>query len=168
MDRLAAESFKTQQRVEEPHEVLTLFTQLMYGYLPKFYQIDTKEKEPFQTKFKNEFSYDCGGPMRDTLLQICEELMSPVLPLFKPTANNRSSIEPETDCYQLNEKCTEPHNLLKLSFCGYLLGWSLMSIGSLNLDFPSAFYTRLCHGLDYTYTLSDIFSMDKLLANRLE
>ena len=106
--------------------------------------------------------------MRDTIQQICEELMSPVLPLFRPTANNQSNMEPETDCYQLNERCVEPHNLLKLSFCGYMMGWSLISVGSLNLDLPSAFWNRLCGGLDYLYTLKDLTCLDKLLADRLE
>ena len=42
MDRLAANEFKLEQRVEEPHEVLTLFTQLMYGYTPYLHYFDTK------------------------------------------------------------------------------------------------------------------------------
>ena len=56
----------------------------------------------------------------------------------------------------------------KFTFLGYLMGWSLYSIGSLNLDLPSAFWNRLSGGLDYIYTIDDIRSQDVLLANFLQ
>lgn len=115
-------------------------------------------KEPFETHIMHEQSVDGGGPMRDTLSSICEELMSDCLPLLRKTANNRSSLEPETDCFQLNERAVEPYVLRKIRFFGYLLGWSLLSIGSLNLELPSAFWNRLCSGRDYVYTLEDVRS----------
>ena len=71
----------------------------MYGYKNQFYYLDTSEKEPFETHIAHERSYDCGGPMRDTISGICNELMSDVLPLLRPTANNVSNLEPQTDCY---------------------------------------------------------------------
>ena len=96
--------------------------------------------------------------MRDTITAICNELMSEVLPLLRPTANNKANIEPETDCYQLNEQAKEIHYLRKFSFFGYLLGWSFINIGSLNLDLSSAFWARLTRGLDYVYSLDDLKS----------
>ena len=48
------------------------------------------------------------------------------------------------------------------------MGWSLFTIGSLNLDLPAAFWARLCGGPDYVYTLADVRSQDALLANHLE
>ena len=48
------------------------------------------------------------------------------------------------------------------------MGWSLANIGSLNLDFPKAFWARLCGGLDYVYTLDDLRSQDILLVKHLE
>ena len=94
--------------------------------------------------------------------------MSDALPLLRPTANNLNNVEPDTDCYQLNEKTMEPFNLKKLSFLGYFLGWSLCSIGSLNIELPNAFWNRLCGGLEYVYTLADLRSQDAILANYLE
>lgn len=105
--------------------------------------------------------------MRDALNMICEELQSNVLPLLIPTANNRSNVEPEMDCYQLNYKANEPFTLKKLQFLGYLLGWSFVMMGSLNLDLPRAFWGRLVGGLDYVYTIDDLTSIDSLMANSL-
>ena len=106
--------------------------------------------------------------MRDTLTQICNELMSNALPLLRPTANNTNGIEPETDSYQLNEESNDPVNLIKLSFFGYMLGWSLAKFGSLNLELPQAFWSRLCGGIEYVYTLKDLRSQDAIMANHLE
>ena len=67
MNRIAAQEFALKQRHEKASEVYTLFTQLMYNYRKRFYDLDTKEKSPFETHFALERSYDCGGPMRDTV-----------------------------------------------------------------------------------------------------
>ena len=157
--RIKASEFLLEQRFEKPGEVQTLFTQLMCNYWFKsFWHLDINTKTPFEGAYHNERSCDAGGPMRDTITAICNELMSEALPLLRPTANNRANLEPETDCYQLNEQTKEPHNLQKFSFFGYLLGWSFISIGSLNLDLPSAFWARLAGGLDYVYSLDDLKS----------
>ena len=79
----------------------------------------------FRSHIKGEDSYDCGGPMRDVVSNMCEELMSDVLPIFIPTANNVANIEPNADCFILNPKAEEPFVLQKILFLGYLLGWSL-------------------------------------------
>lgn len=120
--------------------------------------MDSFNKYPFMCEFFAERSYDFGGPMRDVISAICDELMSELLPLLRPTANNQSNLEPDTDSYQINERTKEPHNLQKYKFLGYLLGWSLISIGSLNLEFPKAFWSRLVNGRDYVFTVDDLRS----------
>lgn len=105
--------------------------------------------------------------MRDTIQGVCTELQSDVLPLLCPTANNKGNMEPETECYQLNWRTKEDYNLRKFKFLGYFMGWSFRNIGSLNLDFPKAFWSRLAGGLDYVYTLEDVNSQDLILANSL-
>lgn len=56
----------------------------------------------------------------------------------------------------------------KLTFLGYFLGWSLYTLGSLNLELPKAFWKRICGGVDYVYTLEDLHSQDTILAKSLE
>ena len=67
MNRLDAQEFKVQQRHETAEECFTLFTQLLLAYKENFAYFDTTASQPFETFFTNEASYDCGGPMRDTL-----------------------------------------------------------------------------------------------------
>ena len=42
--------------------------------------------------------------MRDIVSNMCEELMSDVLPILVPTANNVANVEPNADCFTLNPK----------------------------------------------------------------
>ena len=56
---------------------------------------------------------------------------------------------------------------MKLRFFGYMLGWSFITIGALNLDLPTAFWNRLCGGPSYVYSLDDVTSQDAHLANFL-
>ena len=60
----------------------------MYGFRGGFSGIDVRGKGPFRTQFSFENATDCGGPMRDTISDICTELMSDMLPFMRPTANN--------------------------------------------------------------------------------
>ena len=60
----------------------------MYGFKYDFSQIDVIGKRPFSTKFSFENATDAGGPMRDTISDICTELMSDILAFMRPTANN--------------------------------------------------------------------------------
>ena len=101
---------------------------------------------PFHVTMVNEGAADCGGPMRDTISNLCSEATSSVLPLLLPTANNLARMEPSMDCFRLNYDSKEPHELKKFTFLGYFLGWSLRNRGSLALDFPICFWRRLCKG----------------------
>ena len=94
--------------------------------------------------------------MRDLISNVCEELMNDTVPILTPTQNNLAKIEPNTDCVRLNPNLTQSFWLKRLVFFGYFLGWSLRTMGGLNLDLPPCFWNRVCNGSDYTYTLEDL------------
>ena len=71
--------------------------------------------------------------MRDTISDVCSELMSDALPILVPTSNNVSKVEPYTDCYRLNPALKEKFWLKRLLFFGYFLGWSMRTMGGLGL-----------------------------------
>ena len=98
--------------------------------------------------------------MRDAVSNVCNDLMSSVLPLLIPTANNLSKLEPCPDCYKLNPNATESFVLRKYLFFGYFLGWSLRNMGALGIDIVPSFWNRLCGGPTYVYTLEDVEAMD--------
>jgi hypothetical protein len=81
---------------------------------------------PFSFDFIGEGSCDAGGPSRDVMTNMCDELMTPEIhPLFVPTANNIASVEPQIDCLRLDPYITDPIVLLKVKFFGYFLGCAI-------------------------------------------
>lgn len=123
---------------------------------------------PFSVDMINEGSIDGGGPMRDIISNICEELTSSILPLLLPTANNLARVEPSMDCYKLNPDSKEPHMLEKFTHLGYFLGWSLRSKGSIAIDLPLCVWRRICQGRrNYVYTLKDLRELDVFRADML-
>ena len=98
--------------------------------------------------------------MRDIVSNMCEELMSDVLPILVPTANNVANVEPNADCFTLNPKAEQPFVLQKILFLGYLLGWSLYQFGSFGLDLPLQFWKRVTHGPEYVYSIEDLKALD--------
>ena len=132
--------------------------------------MNMKRDRLFTVTLVGEGSCDSGGPMRDVLTNIVEDLMSTeVLPLFIPTANNLASVDPFIDCFRMNPNITEPHLLQKIKFTGYFFGWSIKAMGNLNLYLPSAFWNRVVKGgADYEYTMEDLKSMDLFRYNTLK
>ena len=114
---------------------------------------------PFGVHFKGEGGYDCGGPRRDGMSNICKEIMSEALPFLMPTSNNTTTSGSNTDWYQINPKVSESYNFSKLFMFGQFLGWSLNCIGGMALDLPDSFWKRVCDN-EYTLTLDDLESLD--------
>ena len=125
LDRVMAAEFKLKNRHENSSEALTIFSQVYYNYRGHLLKMKNCNSQLFKSHIKGEDSYDCGGPMRDIVSNMCEELMSDVLPILVPTANNVANVEPNADCFTLNPKAEQPFVLQKILFLGYLLGWSL-------------------------------------------
>ena len=168
VNRVTATEFKAKNRHELPNESKTLFSQIMKSFKnPEKWK--KNDRRPFKVKFINENAVDLGGPMRDAISNMCSEIMSDVLPLLKPTANNQVGVNPGIDCYQINSKSAQTHMLNKFTFFGYLLGWSLRNMGGLAIDLPIAFWRRVIKGSEgqYTYTLEDLHEMDIFRADLL-
>ena len=111
LDRVMAAEFKLKNRHETPSECLTIFSQVYFNFRGFLFAFKNKGEQFFRSYIKGEESYDCGGPMRDIISNMCIELMSDALPLLIPTANNAASIEVDIDCFRLNPNATEPHVL---------------------------------------------------------
>ena len=149
---------------------MTIFSQVARKIRSKGYSSLSKgSSRPFSVEFVGEGAEDAGGPMRDVLSNMVDELMScDVLPIFVPTANNVANVDPCIDCVRLNQNATEPHVLQNILFCGYFIGWSIVALGNMSFTLPDAFWRRITGGgEDYVYTLEDLKSMDLFRYNQL-
>ena len=70
---------------------------------------------------------DYGGPFRDALVNISNELESGVLPLLIKTPNNRSEVGTNRECFLLNPEANSPTHLEMLHFLGCIIGYGIMS-----------------------------------------
>jgi hypothetical protein len=59
----------------------------------------------YHTQFAGERSDDWGGPFRDTLVNMCDELMANCLPVLIPTNNHKGDVGDLRHCYVLNHDC---------------------------------------------------------------
>jgi hypothetical protein len=70
-----------------------------------------------------EGATDAGGPYRDCLSTICNELQSPanraILPLLIPTPNAREGVGQNTDQWMLNPSLATEEALQQYTFLGY-------------------------------------------------
>lgn len=57
----------------------------------KCFWVNSPDARIFKVEFKGEGSIDAGGPYRDTITNMCNELQSSVLPLLIPTPNNKNN-----------------------------------------------------------------------------
>ena len=55
------------------------------------FRVNSVDSQILKVEFKGEGSIDAGGPYRETLTNICNELQSAVLPLLIPTPNNKNN-----------------------------------------------------------------------------
>ena len=73
--RIKASDFKLQNRHEKAGECKTLFSMLADGHKGKYLSFRREDRFPFECTFRGEGACDCGGPMRDLISNVCEELM---------------------------------------------------------------------------------------------
>lgn len=70
---------------------------------------------------------DLGGPFRDSLVNIGQELESSVLPLLIKSPNNRTECGTYRECFVLNPEANSPTHLEMLHFLGCIIGFGIMS-----------------------------------------
>jgi hypothetical protein len=61
-----------------------------------------------RVEFIEEASIDAGGPYRETLNNMIEDLEKGTVPLLKKTANNQNNHGANRECFTVNEASTMP------------------------------------------------------------
>ena len=101
------------------------------------------ESKAWSASLLGEGSIDAGGPYRESITNMCEEIMNKVLPLLIPTPNNKSDHGLGRDCFQINQSALSPTHLEMYEFFGALIGMAFRAGQILDVKLPPAFYKSL-------------------------
>ena len=72
----------------------------------------------YEAIFRGEGSIDDGGPFRESIENMIDEIQSSTLPLLIPTQNHKNDHGFNRDCWTINPSSTSPHHLEMYKFLG--------------------------------------------------
>jgi len=127
----------------------------------------TKE-QAWTVEFVGEGAVDVGGPYRESLSQFCSELQSTSLSLFQQSPNGTHNIGIDREMWVPNPSAISSDQLTMYQFLGELLGLSLHSQITLNLDFPSIVYKQLIGSSQDTLDIQDLQAVDTMVVQSLD
>jgi hypothetical protein len=111
----------------------------------------------FRVNFEGEGSIDAGGPYRESLTQMCQELHSSHMPLLVPCANRLAGSGSNRDKFVPNPALTEPYHMSCFTFFGKLVGLALRTDASIPLHLPPIVWKQL---VSQTISLQDLAAID--------
>lgn len=135
----------------------SLFGQVYHLLSSKSSILFSTNKKLWSVCFFGEGADDVGGPYRESLSQICTELMGTMLPLFLPSPNQLNEIGDSRDTFVLSPTVHPPVELGMFQFLGRLIGGCLRSAEPLSLSLPSAAWKAL---VGDTADISDLERVD--------
>ena len=109
----------------------------------KCFWMNSPDSRCYKVEFKGEGSIDAGGPFRDTISNMCNEMMSSALPLLIPTPNNKNNHGQFRECWMVNPSSQSPTHLDMFKFFGYYIGYAIRSEQALPLDLAPIFWKLL-------------------------
>ncbi|KEG15001.1 putative ubiquitin-protein ligase [Trypanosoma grayi] len=100
-------------------------------------------KKLWSVSFVGEGADDIGGPYRESITQLCSELMSPGLPLFIPSPNQINEIGESREVFVVRPVIEPPVRLTMYHFFGRLIAGCLRSAEPLPIYLPSRVWKAL-------------------------
>jgi len=111
-----------------------------------------------------EGSIDVGGPYRESLTNICADLMSNATPLFIPSPNGKNTVGLNREKYVPNPSATSTLAMAMFEFVGALFGIAIRTKNPLPLDLPSMLWKAILGG---KADVGDLEAIDKLCIQAL-
>uniref|UniRef100_A0A7S3NE73 HECT domain-containing protein n=1 Tax=Euplotes harpa TaxID=151035 RepID=A0A7S3NE73_9SPIT len=111
----------------------------------------------WRATFVGEGSIDAGGPYRESLTNITDELQSACLPLLIKTQNHKNDHGLNRDCWTINPSSTSPSHLEMYKFLGALIGMAFRAGHVIDLKFPPIFWKKF---IGDPITLDDLNGSD--------
>ncbi|KAG8348662.1 putative ubiquitin-transferase [Trypanosoma vivax] len=121
----------------------SLFGQIYQLLHDKNVSLFCTSKKLWSVSFVGEGADDIGGPYRESISQLCSELMGPSLPLFIPSANQITDIGDSREAFVVNPELQPPVRLGMYHFFGRLIGGCLRSAEPLPVYLPSILWKAL-------------------------
>lgn len=158
VDRFKAKIFAEQGKVDMTGEN-TIFGQIFQQIKNDYscWKKNTPDDQSLGVNFEGEYAIDVGGPYREILVQMVEELESGVLPLIKKTPNQEKNHGNDRDCFILNEDSVTPTHQAMFYFLGVLIGHCFRSKSCMPYKLVPAIWKLLCNAKP---TEDDLNSID--------
>jgi len=111
----------------------------------------------FESQFAGEGSMDIGGPFRETLTNLVDELEGPNLPMLIKTPNHRNNHGFNRECYCLNPSSITPVHRELFEFMGMFIGFTIRTKSAMDWHFPPIFWKQLA---DEPVDINDFNQLD--------
>jgi len=111
-----------------------------------------------------EGSIDAGGPFRESLVNIAEELEKGVVPLLIRSPNNKNEHGINRDCFILDSRSTTPSHKNMFAYFGAFLAFAFLSKSPIPFNLAPWVWKQLLHE---DVTLQDLDGIDAYSAQVL-
>ena len=118
---------------------------------------NSMDERCYRIKFLGEGSIDAGGPFRDSLVNVVEEMEAGNLPLLIKSPNNKNDHGTNRDCFMLNPSSTSPAHLEMFKYVGGFIAFGILSKSPVPFNFAPTVWKQI---LDERMNLSDLESVD--------
>ena len=123
----------------------------------KFFRVKDVNGKAYSIKFLGESSIDAGGPYRDSIVNVVNEMESGYVPLLIKSPNNRNEHGASRDCFVLDPSSTSPSHLEMYRFLGGYIACAILSKAPIPLNLAPSVWKQI---LGLPLTLSDLDAFD--------
>lgn len=118
----------------------------------------------YRINFAGEGSIDAGGPFRDSLVNVVDEMQCGAVPLLIKSPNNRNDHGANRDCYILDPASTGPGHLNMFKYLGGFIAFGILSKSPVPLNLAPSVWKQI---LGDAMTLADLDGIDAYSAQVL-
>ena len=159
IDRLLIKHKRDKGKIDDKAE-WTIFACVMNTMKKDDYEglrMKNSYSQAYEIDFKGEGGVDRGGPFRESIENMVDEIQSSTLPLLIPTQNHKNDHGFNRDCWTINPSSTSPHHLEMYKFLGALIGMAFRSGHVMDFRFPPIFWKAF---IQEPLTIEDLASTD--------
>ena len=121
------------------------------------FRVKDFNEKAYSIKFIGESSIDGGGPYRDSISNVFNEMESGLVPLLIKSPNNRNEHGEYRDCFVIDPKSTSPSHLEMYRFLGGFIACAIISKAPIPLNFSPTVWKQI---FGQPLTLADLYSFD--------